>query len=362
MLAITYKALRNSRGSASVVAFLTIAVATLAIIVAVSVASGFRKSLNDAVISTEGDFWLEYRDNSSFTPSAAKYDSLVVSRLYENGAEKVSGRISADVVALTYDGAVPLEFRSLPGASGIAISESLHSKLGDTLDIISSMRIPLAFPVKVDSVFKCDIAEISGLICYAPEDAVARFRGLDTGFVDGYVVWGSDIESLSNAVCDEPLWIYDSRDRFAGIFDWLDVIDGNVWLVVLIMITVAAVNMLAALLSTILENTRTIAVLKSIGMSMSDIRRGVVLKSLSISASGASVGLVLALTFCFLQAQFGIVGLSEEDYMLSTVPVSISLCTDFAVASGAVVLVTLFSVVATIPIGNIKEDTILRYE
>lgn len=362
MLGLTLKALKNSHGSASIVAILTITVAVASIVVSISVASGFRESLTQAVISSEGDYWLECRDKTMLSRSSAQYDSALVSRLYEYGASKVEGRVSADVIALTYDGAFPLEFRSLSGTSGISISESLHAKLGDTLDIISSMKIPFAFPVRVDSVYRCDISEISGMVCYAPSEIVSRFRGVDSDAVDGYVVWGSDIENISYAICDEPIWIYDSKDRFAGIFDWLDVIDGNVWLVVIIMMTVAAVNMIAALLATILENTRTIALLKSIGMSMAEIRRGVVVKSISISIIGSVSGFVIAVAVCLLQLQFGIVKLSPDDYMLSAVPIHLSLLADVAVMFGAVVLVTLFSFIATVPVGIIKEDTILRYE
>ena len=131
MFAITLKALNNSHGSASVVAILTISFAVISIIISISVASGFRENLTDAVIATEGDYWLECRDNSMLESSPAKFDSNLVMRLYEYGAKRVESRISANIVALSFDGAFPLELRSLSGATGLSISESLHSKLGE---------------------------------------------------------------------------------------------------------------------------------------------------------------------------------------------------------------------------------------
>lgn len=365
---ITYRAVNKSRGVAEKVAVLTVAFAILAIIISMSVASGFRQELTSVILNNEGDYWLEYRDSSLSAPCAQKIDSDLVEDILSAGASRVEARLSSAAIVLSEEGPIPLEVRSSEQikSSGLSISTQLASKLaveqGDTIYIMYSLKLPFSFPVTVDSLFKCSIPQISESICYGSFKTVESYKGISPGLADGYVVWGGDVEPISDQIYSRPIWMYDAQDRFSGIFEWLDVIDGNVWLVVIIMIIVAVINMLAASLSMILENTKTIAILKTMGMPISKIRYGIMLRNLLTSARGAFIGFFIAIVFCSIQYYFRIIHLPAADYMVDSVPISMNIPIDILATVLSIVIISLITLFVTSVIDRIKEDKIIRYE
>jgi len=365
---IVFKALNKSRGVAEKVAFITVCFAVIAIVMSMSIASGFRSELTSIILDKEGYYWLEYRDGTLSNSEANPIDSNLISDLYAANATKVEPRISSQVIILSDNGSFPIEIRSTTPSnlSGLAISSNLARKLnvkvGDSIDIIYSMQIPFTSQIKVDSIFECGIKELSESIGYSSSETVSRLRRVDAGLVDGYVVWGGDVESIADLIYPKQIWMYDSQERFSGIFDWLDVIDGNVWLVVIIMIAVAMINMLAASLSIVLENTKSIAILKSLGMPSDKIRQGLLMKSFRISVNGAVLGLIISVVLCALQYYLHIIKLPSSDYMVDSVPIFLDIFYDIFVTVIAVVIISLMTLFVSLIIDNIKEDKILRYE
>lgn len=115
-----------------------------------------------------------------------------------------------------------------------------------------------------------------------------------------------------------------ARDRFPEIFGWLELLDTNVWVVIVLMVVVAIINMASALLVLILERTRMIGVLKAMGASDSLMRRVFLLVAAMILSVGILLGDVVGVGLCLLQKHFGIVKLPMESYYVDAVPVDLA--------------------------------------
>ena len=114
-----------------------------------------------------------------------------------------------------------------------------------------------------------------------------------------------------------------SRERHAVIFGWLETHDVNAVVILTIMLIVAIFNMVTALLILVLERTRMVGTLKSLGMQNGAIRRVFTYRAAQIIAVGIVVGNLLALALLLAQKYLHLIKLDEAGYFLAEVPVSL---------------------------------------
>ena len=108
------------------------------------------------------------------------------------------------------------------------------------------------------------------------------------------------------------------------IFQWLDLMDLNVWIILALMLIVAGVTMISGLLIIILERTSMIGILKALGARNKTIRHTFMWFAVFIIGKGMLIGNVLSLGLLALQQAFGIIKLDAQTYYVSTVPVEIN--------------------------------------
>ena len=131
--------------------------------------------------------------------------------------------------------------------------------------------------------------------------------------------------------------------RYPQIFDWLNLIDFNVFFILVLMTVVAGFNMISGLLIMLFENIPTIGLLKSLGMDNRGIARIFLASASSVVLKGMLAGNLLALLFCLVQGTTHVIGLDPANYFLSYVPVHVDIAMILAAdaASYAVIMVLL---------------------
>jgi len=120
-----------------------------------------------------------------------------------------------------------------------------------------------------------------------------------------------------------PLQAYTLQKRFPNVFSWLNMMQMNERIIIVIMLVIAIINMITALLILILERTQMIGILKSIGMRNGTIRQIFLINSLQVILLGILFGSVLGISICLLQQYAGIIKLDEATYYVKTVPISL---------------------------------------
>ena len=151
-------------------------------------------------------------------------------------------------------------------------------------------------------------------------------------------------------------------ERNQEIFNWLDMLDLNVFIIIGLMILVAIINMTAALLVIILEKTQMIGILKSLGANNWSIRKIFILNGGYLILTGLLIGNAIGLSIIFLQSNFELITLPKENYFVSIVPMHLSLINVLAINFGSLAMciaslvIPSYFITKIAPIKAIKKD------
>ena len=149
-------------------------------------------------------------------------------------------------------------------------------------------------------------------------------------------------EELSASV-SFPYFTETIYDRYYGIFQWVDLQEETIPFVISVMIIVAAFNLIGTILMMVLERTRDIGILKTIGALNRNIRSIFLLEGVFVGTVGLAIGMGISVLFNWLQATYQIIPLSEQNYYMSYAPVEPHLFDFIIVAVVTIVLCALAS-------------------
>ena len=126
----------------------------------------------------------------------------------------------------------------------------------------------------------------------------------------------------NNTPSDEtPYTAYTIKQLHSQIFDWLHLLDLNVWVILILMIILACLTIISGLLILILERTQTIGILKAMGSTNTTIRRTFLYFSFFIIGRGLLFGYILGIGLAIMQQHWHVIALNPEKYYVSYVPI-----------------------------------------
>ena len=146
------------------------------------------------------------------------------------------------------------------------------------------------------------------------------------------------------------------------IFSWLDLLDMNVWVILILMLAVAGFNMISGLLILILERTNMIGILKSIGATNWSIRKIFLYHSFFLIGKGMLWGNVIGLSLCAIQYFTGVVPLDPTAYYVATVPITFNWLYIILLNAGTLAASLLMMIGPSYLITKINPAKIIRYE
>jgi len=118
------------------------------------------------------------------------------------------------------------------------------------------------------------------------------------------------------------LRVINIKQKYPQIFDWLELIDKNVWIILGLMLVVAIFNMISGLLILILDRTNMIGILKAIGTENKSIKSIFFYQSAFLLIKALFWGNFIGLGICWLQYYFKILKLDQSSYFIDYVPIS----------------------------------------
>ena len=146
------------------------------------------------------------------------------------------------------------------------------------------------------------------------------------------------------------------------IFSWLDLLDMNVWVILILMLAVAGFNMISGLLILILERTSMIGILKSMGATNWSIRKIFLYHSFFLIGKGMLWGNIIGLSLCGIQYFTGIIPLDAEAYYVATVPITFNWLYILLLNAGTFMASLLMMIGPSYLITKINPAKIIRYE
>lgn len=215
-----------------------------------------------------------------------------------------------------------------------------------------------------DRVFALtDLKAVQALNRWEP-DQVTGVEVMLTGF-DEVEPMNWELGSLLDRTQDcygEQYFVQSVTDLNPGLFAWLDVLDMNVLLILVLMVGVAAFTMISGLLILIIERTQFIGVLKALGASNGMVRKTFLYLAMLIIGKGMLWGNVVGLALCALQKFTRLVTLNPQDYYLDCVPIEFNWPLIVTVNVVMFVLSVLILIVPSHLISRIYPTKAMRFE
>lgn len=224
------------------------------------------------------------------------------------------------------DGAIP------ECVVGEKLLSKLHAGYGDTIIVFglagsfSEMRQPAIRPFVVKGVYESGMAEYDDVYFFVNIRAAQDLYGIGpvaTGF-DVMLHKISDAPETAEAIMHAMGYPYYARtlyQMYRNLFTWIELQKKPTPIILGLIIIVATVNIIGTLLMVVMEKTKQIGILKSMGASSAAIRRIFLLQGLFIGVIGTVLGNIFALGVCWAQLTFHIMSLPSAIYFMNMVPI-----------------------------------------
>jgi lipoprotein-releasing system permease protein len=234
------------------------------------------------------------------------------------------------------DGAYDLSADSA-GLPGIIIGKRLARDLQVSVDnvvttyVVDGVPSPFNRPdikqFRVNGIYSTGIDRFDDVFVIAERRQVQdllKMPGAHATNMEIMVDQPEHIQATADSINKALLYPYLVRslyDRYRNIFAWIDLQEQTIPLVIAVMIIVAAFNLIGTVLMMVLERTRDIGILKTLGASAKSIRRIFLLEGIFVAVVGLVFGIGLSTLFNWVQATYQLIPLSEQNYYMSYAPV-----------------------------------------
>lgn len=255
------------------------------------------------------------------------------------------------------------------------LSNLLGLKLGDsflTYFVNEDIR-PRKF--HITGIYETGFVDYDKLFVIADIRQVRRLNGWDNDQVSGLELFVNDYDQLDQVSEDLYFDLVEKQDRNGNtyyarsvkemnpmIFDWLDVQDINVVVILVLILSVAGFTMISGLLIIILERTNMIGILKALGQSNTSIRKIFLYISFFLIGKGMLWGNVIGITACLVQSYFHVVKLDASIYYLDAVPIDLNILSLVLLNIGTLLVSMLMMLVPSYLITKIDPAKSIRFE
>jgi len=210
------------------------------------------------------------------------------------------------------------------------IAEKLSLEVGDNFIMYFIQDPPAIRRFTISGIYETGLEELDRKIILGDIRHIQRLNQWTSDQIGGYEVLVESYEeifSMVGPIFDAVPFQYNVqsiRELYPQIFDWLALLDMNVYVILFLMVLVAGINMITTLLIAVLEKTNLIGILKAIGGSNKLVRKVFLYNAAFVIVKGLIFGNLLGLTLSLLQLHFGIVTLPKESYYVSVVPINLN--------------------------------------
>ena len=227
----------------------------------------------------------------------------------------------------------------------------------------------------IKGIYETHMSQFDQSICFTDFNVPVRLNGWNSDQCSGAEVLVDDFDQLDataeqfvqrvNRTNDKYGFVITSqtiREAHPHIFSWLELLDINVWIILVLMICVAGFTMVSGLLIIILERTQMIGILKALGMRNKMVRHTFLWFAAFIIGRGMLLGDIIGIGIVILQQQTGFIHLDPTSYYVDTAPMELNIPI-IVLLNVVTLLVSLFVLIApSFLISHIHPARSMRYE
>lgn len=388
------------------IAIIGVAVGLAVMIVSVCVVLGFKHAIRDKVVGFGSHIQVaEFSMLQQGTDSPIEVDDSVMNVLQHiEGVKHVQRfamkqgilKTDSDFLGVAFKGVGP-EFDStfihqhlLEGVVPKFSDKSSGNKIlvskvmADKLKLTCGSRIFAYFiddsgvrtrRFTIAGIYQTNLTQYDNVMCYVDLYTAVKLNGWQENMASGAELQVDHFDKLDevenrvvklvNRTTDKYGNTYSSKtikELSPQIFSWLDLLDLNVWIILIIMMAVAAVTMISGLLIIILERTQMIGLMKALGARNPMVRHTFMWFAAFIIGRGLLWGNMIALALVALQYFTGIVKLDPATYYVSSVPVEVNVLFVVLLNIGTLLISLLVLIGPSFLISHIHPAKTMTYE
>jgi lipoprotein-releasing system permease protein len=370
-LFVSYRYLKAKRKQTfiSIITFISIggvALGVMALIVVIAVMSGFENDLKKKSLGLNSHALVLSWDNTmaNYTQVARRVESVpgvtaatpfILTQVMMSSGGQVTGAVLRGIDIQSAPKVISLDRILKKGTwqaledppltegqrgqelGGIVLGQELARSLGlalnDTLSIISPLgettplgRIPKMRPFRVVGIFESGMFEYDSTIAFVSLSQAQSFLGLGNK-VTGLEVKTRDVykaAEIARAIQSKlgfPFWTKDWMRMNKNLFSALKLEKLVMFIILTLIILVAAFNIVASLIMVVMEKTKDIAILKSMGATAGSIMKIFMLEGMIIGTVGTVLGLLGGVGLCRILEKYQFIKLPSDVYYISSLPV-----------------------------------------
>lgn len=255
----------------------------------------------------------------------------------------------------------------------IVLSESTAKELKISVGnktliyFIQPSGAPRVRPMIVCGLYKTGIEDYDKLLAIGDLRLIQRLNGWNPNEIGGYELFTDDYrkaDEVDNTIYNELPKEWGSRtteEIYPNIFDWLNLQNMTIAIVLIIMIVVATLNLVTCLIILVLERTPMIGVLKAVGTSDGSIQLIFLYQGGLITLFGLVLGNIFALLVCWLQDRYGFITLPEDAYFISKAVVKLEWWHFVLVNAGTFVICFLVLLIPTVIVRRMQPARAIQF-
>jgi lipoprotein-releasing system permease protein len=347
----------------TILAALGVAVGVMVLVVVIAVMTGFQNELKKRMLGIESHIvvmrynqWVadhkEIADRIERVQGVQSAAPFIYSQGILRSSQDVAGVILRGIDPLDTAVHVPTgkgrnlsemlqmedSASAVPGiVIGSVLADKLQVKSGDGLLLMiaesrggSPSQLPRMHRLEVAGVFETGMHQYDGTMGFLPIGQLQQMLAVSdkvTG-LDIRVQNVDDVEAITQKILSSlgmEYWASNWKQMHRNLFSMLVLQKIVMFVILTLIIIVAAFNIASALIMMVKEKTREISILKAMGASQRSVQKIFLLKGIVIGLSGIFMGLCAGLALCFLLMQYNFIELPGDVYFLTSLPVEINM-------------------------------------
>lgn len=380
-----------------------IAVASVAIGLAITMISfmilgGFQNEISNKVFSFTGHYQglkfvsgnafeeVPVSMNSDFFQNYKSLDFIRHVQVFAHkpgllkGDEEVEGvlmkGVGPDFDSLSFKSSIIkgrfIQFSDSAASNEVVISKKIANKLlldvGERVTMYYVQEPPRFRRLEIVGIYETFLENFDDKILIGDIQTIRNLSGWSDDQVGGFEIFVDNPKKIDTYAeglydfMDFDLRLVKVTDKYLEIFDWLQLLNNNVYVFLGLILFVAAFNMVSILFILIMERTQMIGILKAVGAQNRQIRRVFVWNGVRIIGRGMLIGNGIGLVFGWLQDQFRLIPLDPENYYMSFVPIDWNWPVFLMLNVVVLVVTTLVLFIPAMLISNIKPIKAIRFD
>jgi lipoprotein-releasing system permease protein len=209
------------------------------------------------------------------------------------------------------------------------IANKMKLKVGDEMLVHFFQNPPRFRKLTLTGIYETNLSEyFDGKMIISDLRMVQRLNDWGDSIAGGLEVYVRDVsqtdvigQNIHDAI-DYDLQVTSTAFKYQQVFQWLGLINRQVNILLVIILTVICINMISIVLILVMERTQMIGILKAMGATNKLIRNIFISNGINLVMRGLFWGNILGLSLCYIQYQFRLIPLNAHDYYIAYVPIA----------------------------------------